>query len=264
MSRKQVYRFVASAGLATALVSASAGAAITGFGDFSQFTITQNDANSPPTVPAAGTIELTNGGGEDRSIFADTPQNISSFTASFTYQARQFITFGANPGAAFVIEEDPRGAAAVGNETNNFGFHGITKSVGITLEIASDSTGIFTGGNITTGDASVSPVNLGSGDPINVQLTYTGSTLTETLTDTTTLASYTTTDLILQNFPTTVGSPTAYVGFTAGSDQSASEYFSNFQFTSVPEPASMVFLSAGLLPLLCRGRTRRGYISISQ
>ena len=47
-----------------------------------------------------------------------------------------------------------------------------------------------------------------------VQLVYNGTTLTMTITDTVTLATYTTSWPI--NIPSTVGSNTAYVGFTGG------------------------------------------------
>jgi hypothetical protein len=230
----------------------TARADITGFGNFSQFTINQNDSGSPPTVPTSGTIELTNGGKEIRSIFATTPQNVSQFNSSFTYQATQIDAFGTNPGAAFVLEDDPRGASAAGNSVNAYGFQGITKSVAITFDLGADSTGLFTNGTISGGSASVSPVNLGSGDPINVQLTYSGSTLTENLLDTVTQAKFSTTYLVLTSIPTTVGGSTAFVGLTAGSSDigTANEFFSNFQFTTVPEPSSLVLLCIGGTGLL--------------
>jgi hypothetical protein len=46
------------------------------------------------------------------------------------------------------------------------------------------------------------------------QITYDGTTLTLTLTDTVTNATFTASDAI--NIPATVGMNTAYVGFTAG------------------------------------------------
>jgi hypothetical protein len=57
-------------------------------------------------------------------------------------------------------------------------------------------------------------VNLHSGDAMHAHLTYDGTTLTLTLTDTVTNASFTMSQAI--DIPSTVGSNTAFVGFTAG------------------------------------------------
>ena len=57
-------------------------------------------------------------------------------------------------------------------------------------------------------------MNLHSGDILHAYITYDGTTLTLTLTDTVTNASFTTSTAI--DIPTTVGGNTAYVGFTAG------------------------------------------------
>jgi hypothetical protein len=59
-----------------------------------------------------------------------------------------------------------------------------------------------------------SGVNLHNPDPMHAHVTYDGTTLTLTLTDTVTAASFTASKAI--NIPTTVGANTAYVGFTAG------------------------------------------------
>jgi hypothetical protein len=56
-------------------------------------------------------------------------------------------------------------------------------------------------------------VNLNSGDPLAVTLSYDGATLTMTIRDTKTKASFSKSWAI--NIPTTVGGNTAYVGFTA-------------------------------------------------
>jgi hypothetical protein len=59
---------------------------------------------------------------------------------------------------------------------------------------------------------SSSGVNLSSGDLMSAHLTYDGTTLTLTLTDTVTGASFTTSAAL--NIPGAVGGNTAYVGFT--------------------------------------------------
>jgi hypothetical protein len=63
-------------------------------------------------------------------------------------------------------------------------------------------------------DLTPSGINLHSGDIMHAHLTYDGATLTLILTDTVTNATFTASDSI--DIPTTVGSNTAFVGFTAG------------------------------------------------
>jgi PEP-CTERM motif len=260
-SSKLTLALLASA--AAAAIPATTRANINGFGDFSSFTVNQNDTGSSPTIPSPGTIELTNAGSEVRSIFADAPQNISQFTASFGFQATNVSGFNSGrPGAMLVLQNDSRQGSAVGNSSDNYGFSGIGNSVGISLDLVSDTTGLFTNGNIGSGAASVSPVNLASGDLIDVQVTYSGSTLTESLFDTVTSASFTTTDFVLPGIPTTVGGDTAFVGLATGTSSralaGADEYFSNFQFnTSVPEPSSIAVIAVGTLGCLRRRRYQR-------
>jgi hypothetical protein len=233
------------AALTGVLIPAVARADIIGFGDFSGFTVNQDDSGNAPTV-SNGTIRLITGAYENRSIFYNTPQNISQFTASFTYQTTTIAD-----GACFVLQDSAAGASAVSGGWNGYGqFPG--KSLAITLDGSTNSSGYFTNGNVGSGAVSTSPVNLGSGDPINVTLTYNGSLLQESLLDTRTSASYSNSYLISTKFPTVLGASTAYVGIVAGSGGSGNEYFSNFQFSSssVPEPSTLALLGFGAIGLL--------------
>ena len=81
-----------------------------------------------------------------------------------------------------------------------------------------DSTGMYINGaspTVPAVDMTSSGVSLLSGDVMNVQLSYNGTTLTLTIQDATTLKRFTTSWTV--NIPTTVGSTTALVGFTGGS-----------------------------------------------
>ncbi len=241
---------------AAAMASATARADILDFGDFSAFTISQSDANAPPTL-SLGKIELTNDAtNESRSIFANTPQSISKFTASFTYQEIDGHADSANTvGVAFVIQNSGAGAhavAPVGPTGPLLGYGGIAPSLAVTLELGTPTaSGLFTGGILASGSAHTTPVNLLSGDSINVTLTYNGgTTLSESIVDGPN--SYSTIFSLPNTMPEIIGSPTAFVGFTAGAYdfQFDQQYVSNFTFTSVPEPSSLALGCMGLTGLL--------------
>ena len=100
---------------------------------------------------------------------------------------------------------------------------GIAKSVAVKFDLYSnanegtDSTGLYLNGASPTTpatDLTSTGINLHSGDVFTAQLTYNGSTLSVVITDTATKATATQTYTV--NIPATVGSGTAYVGFTAG------------------------------------------------
>ena len=180
---------------------ALATADINGFGNFSNFTVNNADGGSSPTVSIpSDSINLINGYEQNRSIFCNTPQPVSKFTASFTF------TGIAGDGACLVIQNSPAGTSAVGTYC---GYSGVTKSIAIKLDNGND-TGVYTNGTIFAGGTPTSPVNLFSGDPIDVNLSYNGSILSESLEDTTNGATFSTS--YLEDIPTIVGSSSALVG----------------------------------------------------
>ena len=244
------FRLLAIA-VTAAMLSTQARADIVGFGDFSGFTINQTDTGSAPTI-SNGSILLTNQNAfENRSIFCNTRQSISQFTASFTYTPSGYAYDGA--GACFVLQDSTAAATACGSY--NLASGGINSSVEISLEIKNGNpgwSGYYTNGNIGGGSPSTSPVNLYSGDPINVTLTYNGSILHENLLDTVTAASYDAS--YVTNLSSILGRSDAFVGITANSGDincRAAQNFSNFHFTSsVPEPSTFVLLGIGAIGLL--------------
>jgi hypothetical protein len=111
----------------------------------------------------------------------------------------------------------------LGAAGGGLGFKGINSSVAVKFDLynnageGADSTGFYTDGATPTVpalDMTASGVNLHSTDIMHAHITYDGTTLTLTLTDTVTGASFTASQAI--NIPATVGGNTAYVGFTAG------------------------------------------------
>jgi hypothetical protein len=132
------------------------------------------------------------------------------------------------------------GGLGYGSDTpvSKGGFPGITKSVAVKFDLfdnqgeGNDSTGIFSAGRSPTIrdpalpptptptipdqsiDLSNSPINLHSGHLMQATLSYNGTTLTETILDTVTNQSFTTSYAV--DIPTLVGSSKAFIGFTGG------------------------------------------------
>ena len=115
------------------------------------------------------------------------------------------------------------GPTALGGDSAGLGYQDIQKSVAVKFNFynyeneGSDSTGVYTNGQppvLPTVDISPSGIVLGSGDSIQAQITYDGTTLTLNLHDLVTDDTFTMSQMI--NIPSTVGGNTAYVGFTGG------------------------------------------------
>ena len=142
-------------------------------------------------------LELTNGGhGEAGSAFTAGAVNVSTFTTSFEFQLL-------NPNAdGFTFTLQSNNPSQLGGGGGNLGYGGIPNSVAIKFDLfnnageGNNSTGLFINGASPTNSGSVdltgSGINLHSGDIFAVNLTYDGTTLTETIRDTLTGASFTT------------------------------------------------------------------------
>jgi hypothetical protein len=191
-------------------------------------------------------LTLTDGGtNEASSAFFDTPQNIGGFIASYTYQAT-----GSNllaNGITFCVQNSPSGASAVGAGSEDLGYYGISNSVAFELNLysgATGGTGIQLGVGGSTPDSanpaapysSTAPVNIASGDPIDVQLYYNQNVLKVWLADATAGNSFAT-SLSVPDLPATVGGSNAFVGFTgATGEYSSTQTVSNFVFSSTAPP----------------------------
>jgi Legume lectin domain/Chitobiase/beta-hexosaminidase C-terminal domain len=176
---------------------------------------------------------------EAGSAWYVAPVNVQSFTTHFTLQ----LTSPLANGMTFTIQNQTPpssdtsslfvsgGPNALANSSTGLGYSGSTGDVGgqisgLTSSVAvkfdlftgtGDETGLVTNGGDTTlvnVDMSSSGLSLKSGNPLAVTMVYDGTTLTLTITDTKTSASFTHSWAI--NIPSTVGGNTAYVGFTAG------------------------------------------------
>ncbi len=175
------------------------------------------------------------------------PVVISAFTTNFTLQWG-----GGGQGMCFVIQNNPPpytsttgainwsgGPTAVGGIGNALGYggmnavdsqdngnsFGLMNSVAIAFNqypIGSDpqnGIGLYTNGLSPYGSQNSTGLNFSSGHPFNVSLSFSGTTLSVTMTDTVTGANFTHNFTI--DIASTVGGSTAYVGFTGGSGGAA-------------------------------------------
>ncbi len=184
-------------------------------------------------------LRLTNGNFlAAASAFFPNAVNVQQFNTSFDFQ----ITNPAADGFTFTIQGV--GPNAVGTNGGNLGYSGIPTSVAVKFDLYNDSgegpnsTGLYTNGvmpSVPAIDLTPSGINLHSGDTINAQFAYNGTTLTVLLTDDVTGATATQTYSV--NIPSIVGGPTAYVGFTAGTGGlSAVMDILDWIYTPVPAP----------------------------
>ena len=151
---------------------------------------------------------------EDSSAFWNQKVSVQGFTNDFTFQI-------ANPGAdgiTFAIQgSSPSALGVVGG---SLGYGGMSNSVAVKFDIydnageGTNSTGLYVNGAVPSVPATTigGGVNLQSGDVMAVHMTYDGTTLTMTITDTSNPSQTFTTSWPV-NIPAAVGS-TAYAGFT--------------------------------------------------
>jgi len=225
------------------------GGGINGFNNGTNWTGNSNNTGGPTFSPT--TLTLTDGNlNEARSAFYDTAQPIGNFTAVYTYQATQPGGVGLADGATFILQT--QGLTALGDLGSALGVGGthtaITPSAELEINILTTNN-YLVGTNFATNGStgsynSTGNVNVASGDPIQVSLSYNGTVLSETLTDTKSSATFSTS--YTTNLSAVLGSNTAYVGFTGATGEGSSlQVISDFVFTAVvPEPPSLVLLGA--------------------
>ncbi len=201
-----------------------------------------------------GMATLTSGlGGTARSVFYNAPLYIGSLTAAFLY-----TDVGGNgaDGFTFCLQNDPRGAAALGSTGGGLGYYGITPSVALAFNIYSGNTpgiSLRQNGTVTTSYSSTAPVNIASGNPIYVSLIYTGGVLQTTLIESNSAHLFATNFVV--DLPGALGGQTAYVGFTGGDGGTPStQVISNFTFVPLTgisfdrtDPATAVLWWPGVI-----------------
>jgi hypothetical protein len=189
--------------------------------------------------PGNNVLQLTgtSAGNEVNSAFYTAPLYIGAFRASFNYQAS-----GLANGSTFCVQNDPRGAAALGGPGGQLGL-GIPSTITPSFEFEFN---FFTGNGVGgVGIAfaangaivqvqSTSPLVINSGDYINTVITYQNGVVTASLTDTNASTQFTISTNV--NIPSVLGTNAAYIGFTGseGTGTSVSvQQISDFTFVSL-------------------------------
>jgi hypothetical protein len=191
--------------------------------------------NGGAEVDASG-LHLTNGGAQETtSAFTTTPVYIGAFTTDFNFQ----ILNPQADGFTFSIQNDSLGA--LGGSGSGLGYSDIPRSVAIKFDLYNNagegpnSTGLYVDGSRPTQpsiDLTGSGINLHSGDPFKAHITYDGTYLIMTLTDTVTLASWT---HAWQNYLDNLGEAYAWVGFTAATGaQTSTVTITAWSYTAGP------------------------------
>jgi hypothetical protein len=190
-------------------------------------------------------LELTDGGTNEAAVaWYQVEANVGTFTTDFNF----LIAPGTTPtadGFTFTLQGnnatsigDSGGSLGYGSNTN--GALGIGSSVAVKFDLFSnngegtDSTGLYTNGAwpaTPAVDMSSSPINLHSGDPFHVHMSYDGTILSMTITDSVTNGSFVYSWPI--DIPGTVGDTVSYVGFTGGTGgDTAIQSIQSWTFTS--------------------------------
>jgi hypothetical protein len=213
-------------------------------------------ALSGSAVLSGSQIQLTNTnyqGSEAGSAWFGVPVNVATFSTAFTIQ---FTNAGAN-GLTFCIQNESQGntyaansiisggPGSLGANQGGMGYGGIMSSVALSFDLYTNpnSVGLYTNGAFPTGSQVGTGLSYASGHPFNVSLSYNGTTLAMTMTDTVTKASFSKSWAI--NIPSTVGGSTAYVGFTGSTGGLvANQYVSSWTYATTTAVASLAVPAA--------------------
>ncbi len=188
-------------------------------------------------------LQLTNGApSETNCTYYGSPVDIESFTTSFDFTISALKTGPLADGFAFVIQNT--GPHAMGGGGGGLAYDGIPNSVAIKFDVFSNagegasSTGLYVNGaspTVPSINLASGKVMIGNGDTFHVDVTYDGTTLTWRIQDTSSANPYAAQQQQVINIPHTIGSNTAYVGFTAASgDGVAIQNILDWSFSNTP------------------------------
>jgi hypothetical protein len=196
------------------------------------------------------------GGGQASSIFKTARVPVTGgFTTSYIMNIRPVS--GSADGTAFVLQADPRGAAALGDGGGGIGYfggaNGIRNSIAVKFDLYSQgshhaTTGLFLNGNFDQSrqiDMTSAGIDFGQNHSYRVDFSYDGSTLNEKITDLVSNRSFSTSYLI--DLHMAIGADTAFVGFTGGTGgETAVQDIQNWTSTFNPFVVPPHIIATGL------------------
>src|SRR5207245_1606568 len=172
---------------------------------------------------------------EAGSVFYNIGQYIGAFSASFVYTPSNSVISTAADGITFCLQNSAAGASALGGNGGNLGYVGINNSAVLAMNIyAPNIIGIAfgSGGQTVPATQPTDPVNIATGDPITVQISWPGDVLTTnglvpsplqvTLIDTVAGTQFTT-NYPVGDLASLIRNSVAYVGFTGATGGSSAQ-----------------------------------------
>jgi Chitobiase/beta-hexosaminidase C-terminal domain len=162
-------------------------------------------------------LQLTNGGAsEAASAWFPTAVAVSTFTSDFDVQ----LPSSTADGFTFAIQNSSKGANALGGNGGALGYQYITNSVAIAFDLYqsgvtnAETLSLYINDTQQAGvvNLATTAINLHNGDVFHVHIVNNGTSLSVIITDKTTAATATASFAV--NVASSVGSTTAYAGFT--------------------------------------------------
>ncbi|MFN9373585.1 MAG: lectin-like domain-containing protein, partial [Planctomycetaceae bacterium] len=198
-----------------------------------------------PQLTSNNTLPLTTTSSPNTAtaLWFNSPVPVAApFQVNFTYTGQP----AGDEGVALVFQNDPRGLKALGSAGMGLGYSGIQNSAALLLDIwTEEGTAWVTAGN-TPSWLWTESVNLVTGNPIDVSLTFNPSQnlIIQTLTDP--LEGTTFTHAYQQfNLQQILAGSSAWIGFTGGTGSLGSnQVISDFSILVLPSPAP-ISISAG-------------------
>ncbi len=205
-----------------------------GNADHSGFTANSMALNGAASIVGTSLVLTDGGPNEAASAYDPTPVFVQKFTTAFDFQ----LTKAKGDGFTFTIL-NVGNLYSTGGHGGGLGYEGLTPSAAIKFDLYNNageginSTGLYLDGAAPTAgaiDLTGTGIDLHSGDQMHAGISYDGTTLTLTLTDLATGATWL--HPFTVDIPRAVGGDTAYVGFTAATGSStAIQWILDWQFT---------------------------------